>query len=613
MANITELIKNIRNAIYGKDVRESIAGAIEQCYEDASKSGNANMEVTDARGNYNTLKKRLDNSDSVKADKTITNNLQNQINGLASGSPLVASSLSEMTDTSRVYVNTNDGHWYSYDGKEWIDGGVYQATEILINDENLIDIRNDINSYKNSIYLGNTLLINGTPQIKGIISDTTGIFRIDKTDANLIASEKYYFLPKNSYLNIITNGLKINLYFYDENLSFIESLYKNGDLSSANINLLNENYTFFRVGSWLENNTEELYNNLEISITNDYINSLQQKANIFSLKSINFNTSELTLEFSNGTYLNLGKKLLDLSNKSYLVDFVEDGSFIWYDYNLDIMTKNRNSDKSILIGAIWKVNNLYYVDLYCNHNKLKIDDMPQIYCNIFEEKTNFVFMGDSITEGVGCTRPYPNWIPQLTGVHYILNMGLGGYCITPKTDDYPSWETGIKSFYERLNEIPSGTLNLSLFGGVNDWITGRELGDISSNNTNTFYGALKAICEYIINKFPSIPFFVFTPIQTNFIDRPANIPNDNEYYGNTEGYNRKGLKLLDYVNAIKEVCELYSVPCCDLYNNSFYGSVKILGNNNGTSGIYGSDGLHLNDEGQKRLALKMSRFINNNY
>ena len=30
MAKITALIKNIRNAIYGKDVRESIAGAIEQ-------------------------------------------------------------------------------------------------------------------------------------------------------------------------------------------------------------------------------------------------------------------------------------------------------------------------------------------------------------------------------------------------------------------------------------------------------------------------------------------------------------------------------------------------------------------------------------------------------
>lgn len=57
------------------------------------------------------------------------NNLQNQINSLASGSPLVASNISEMTDTSKVYVNTSNGHWYWYNGTSWQDGGVYQATE----------------------------------------------------------------------------------------------------------------------------------------------------------------------------------------------------------------------------------------------------------------------------------------------------------------------------------------------------------------------------------------------------------------------------------------------------------------------------------------------------
>ena len=56
MANIAQLINNIRNAVYGKDVRESIASAIEQTYEDASEHGNANMEVVDARNGFNTLK-----------------------------------------------------------------------------------------------------------------------------------------------------------------------------------------------------------------------------------------------------------------------------------------------------------------------------------------------------------------------------------------------------------------------------------------------------------------------------------------------------------------------------------------------------------------------------
>ena len=45
-------------------------------------------------------------------------NLQSQISGLASGKPLIASSVSEMTDTEHIYVNTSDGYWYYYDGTD---------------------------------------------------------------------------------------------------------------------------------------------------------------------------------------------------------------------------------------------------------------------------------------------------------------------------------------------------------------------------------------------------------------------------------------------------------------------------------------------------------------
>ena len=78
----------------------------------------------------NTLTNTLNNkANSVDVNNSI-NNLSNEINRLASGSPLVASSISEMTDTTRIYVNTTDGHWYWYDGDSWEDGGVYQATGI---------------------------------------------------------------------------------------------------------------------------------------------------------------------------------------------------------------------------------------------------------------------------------------------------------------------------------------------------------------------------------------------------------------------------------------------------------------------------------------------------
>ena len=70
MASIIELIKNIRKARLGKDVRESIASAIEQTYEDATEKGSSNMEVAQARGIFDTLNQRLNNSDSLKDYRT---------------------------------------------------------------------------------------------------------------------------------------------------------------------------------------------------------------------------------------------------------------------------------------------------------------------------------------------------------------------------------------------------------------------------------------------------------------------------------------------------------------------------------------------------------------
>lgn len=59
MMSIQKELDKIKNAIYGKDVRGAIHDGIKKAYDDASKEGNANMEVEMARGGYNTLNSRL--------------------------------------------------------------------------------------------------------------------------------------------------------------------------------------------------------------------------------------------------------------------------------------------------------------------------------------------------------------------------------------------------------------------------------------------------------------------------------------------------------------------------------------------------------------------------
>lgn len=146
MANISTLLKNIKEAVFGKDVRNSIHDAIKQCYDDAIANGHTDMEIANARGKYANLESRLDadnedvnekikfeKEERIKAD----NNLQSQINSLASGSPkgtyATTAALKTANPDTGVYIVTANGHIYSWTKDSTgdpVDLGVYQATSI---------------------------------------------------------------------------------------------------------------------------------------------------------------------------------------------------------------------------------------------------------------------------------------------------------------------------------------------------------------------------------------------------------------------------------------------------------------------------------------------------
>src|SRR5699024_7127011 len=74
--SIQEHLNKIRNAVYGHEVRESIAKGIETAYDDASEKDNANMEVKIARGtnpNLNTRLNKMDETDRQNTEKIDSN------------------------------------------------------------------------------------------------------------------------------------------------------------------------------------------------------------------------------------------------------------------------------------------------------------------------------------------------------------------------------------------------------------------------------------------------------------------------------------------------------------------------------------------------------------
>lgn len=326
MENITELIKKIRSAILGKDVRESIARAIEKCYEDAIGSGNTDMEVSEARGIYDTLKNRLDNSDNTKADKTSVENLQTQINSLASGSPLVAGSVSEMTDTSKIYVNTTDGHWYYYNENNWIDGGVYQATEIAnesINEDKLKD--------------------------KAVTTEKTNFASIGVNKFNINDANLYYALTTQNNLQsnsqrFVTNYIKVNpndvLHFYSQNengtinVKFIVAVAVNDDKSEIieSTSSMAETYTIPSGASYVRfsfdinylNKFQVRLNNLDnrfqpfTIVPNSWENVIIDNSNFLMLGKNKFNPDTILSNYTlntNGVYA--------LNETRFTTDFIK--------------------------------------------------------------------------------------------------------------------------------------------------------------------------------------------------------------------------------------------------------------------------------------------------
>ena len=200
------------------------------------------------------------------------------------------------------------------------------------------------------------------------------------------------------------------------------------------------------------------------------------------------------------------------------------------------------------------------------------------------------FLGDSITEGVGASsneKGYPNLIGEKYGAKKVNNYGVAGTCIARQQDtSSPLYN---KDFCVRSLNIDKESDIIVVFGGTNDLGLGdAPFGQFSDRTPDTFYGALHTLILNLINEYPTAAKIICTPLHrgTEVMPRPH------------------GKVLLDYVNAIKEVAEYYSIPVCDLWRNSgLQPRVPII------QQLYCPDTIHPNDEGYKILAERIADFI----
>lgn len=205
-----------------------------------------------------------------------------------------------------------------------------------------------------------------------------------------------------------------------------------------------------------------------------------------------------------------------------------------------------------------------------------------------------VFLGDSITEGVGVSElkyRYTDVFKEISDCEIFVD-GISGSRIAPQKDGDMTVRQN-QYFISRVPALPSNADFIVVFGGTNDFGHGNvPLGVFGDKTTDSFYGAMDTLCVSLIKKYPTATIIFMTPLHRLTENNPIN----------EIGLPRK--LLIDYVDAIKKVCAYYSLPVLDLYSISgIQPSVEIIRQ------TYMPDGLHPSNAGAKRIAERLKQFI----
>lgn len=255
--------------------------------------------------------------------------------------------------------------------------------------------------------------------------------------------------------------------------------------------------------------------------------------------------------------------------------------------------------KYLAITLYLATDNLDYFMIYKNSMpELYIPPYKMVYSNDIKKTivNKFVSFGDSLT--------YMNvWQPfvaeKLQYSHF--NRGIGSSTIAYKdvkvwidengeyvdrpngTNTQPDNTTEINFSMctdDRVNTIPTYKTDLITFmGGTNDFNMSVPIGtDINPDavNPTEFKSAVAVTIKKITTRCPRARLVCITlPVNKNSL-----VPN------------KAGHTTLDYANAMKEVCELYGIPCIDFHN--------LCGWNIWNVNNFLSDGVHFLDTGARR-------------
>lgn len=505
---------------------------------------NLNNRVTTTEGKLNTVSASLEQ----KASKSEI------------GTPLVASSVSGMTDKTKVYVNTTDGKWYSWNGTNWIVGGTYNSQGIGDGTITLSKLADEVK--------------NATPTwVKSHAKSNSGI--------KLIYVEKIFDIePYRTQLTTVQGYTPEFTFYHNDNIVktlqakiFINSSNAFGNianargLSSTDYSYVNGTLYNFSHNCGYYETTDARYIHVLIAFKGE--TDLQFVYSYFKNFKLKLGNIEITANDSFAHYL------CDINSKILLNQYV--GYELINAKGVENITRETKQTVDALSSDVSTLKSTV--------ENLEIGVAPTQWTG-----AKYDSFGDSITwqdakaynggqQNGQIAVGYQTLLKQILGFDSYVNYGESGATTIQVIEQF-------RDKSDRNYDIAT------FFFGTNDFMKHVALGQRSDTSTTTFYGALRFLCNKIVELKPNKPVLFITPLQRwGYV-----------YEGKaTTLINDEGVALEQYVNAIKEVCGEYGFPVVDLYHNSQINRWNI--------GTYTKDGLHPIDIGYVHIAYLIKNSI----
>lgn len=530
------------------DVQEEINNKLDDMAEDGALTelvseffSDQIQEVSDALNN------RLDSYEStVNTQLAHTNDL---VNALVQSKPVPVTSISNMTDTSLIYVLTTDGNWYYYNGNAWTIGGAYQASSLSEGAVGIPNLNNTIQQAIGLIALSpvwttGKYLNNGTyiTQAGFSCSDPiqlkkgetiyfnakgvgTNIDIIDTCDSegnnrrrvvrSIDDSARLYSYTttKNTYVILCSLTNSVGLAYIDINiLSKLDSVVQNtiNEITDVHINktAIENNYYINSSGNKISHNygVYSVTGFIDVSELSNYL-----LHNIWNISTID---NQVCYAFYD-------------ADKNF-ISAVSMGGATQTDYTFETPS-NTKFFRSTVSTVNTETLALYLNEDIVSLNEKISDNNTTVGTNtLFSSFNNFGVIGDSLASGEsvsvvnGVTRYVDNY--NYSWGHYIAEK-YGMSCIHFSAGGMTtrSWLTSNVGLTKLQN--PSNKCNCYIIGlGVNDKnVLGDaylgSMSDIKENfvdNEDTFYGNYGKIISYIKQVQPKAKIFLLTiPDQTS--------------------------------------------------------------------------------------------------